>query len=352
MRLRATHHALAPPILDDRLGSFCARPVEAIERSLWQVAIELRTIGRKLCLQSIEHLFGKAAGIFLRLHHQWRHRTDQRSLRYPAFAMPTQIMGDLTASGRMTNVYGVFQAKMRGQRCKIVGIVIHVVTVARLGGPAVAASIMGYDAIAVIEEEQHLRIPVIGRQRPTMTKDNRLSFAPVLVIDIDVSSVFFSYGYVWHSSFLCMFVDDPLSGRILSQLGIKCGFLIAQFQSSIVTIEELQAQVAQSRMSIGTTTKWPMILAVRFLDRQVINGGKPKSHQAIAIKFPVLVAIGTEPISRVVMPFIGEPHGDAVCVISPRLFDQPVVEFFGPLAFQKLNDFGSSSRELGAVSPA
>src|SRR5947208_15802714 len=104
-------------------------------------------------------------------------------------------------------------------------------------------------------------------------------------------------------------------------------------------------------MSIGTTTKWPMILAVRFLDRQVINGGTPKSHQAIAIKFPVLVAIGTEPIARVVMPFIGEPHGDAVCAISPKLFAQPVVEFFGPRTCQKLNDFGSSDGEPGASSP-
>src|SRR2546423_15055856 len=104
-------------------------------------------------------------------------------------------------------------------------------------------------------------------------------------------------------------------------------------------------------MSIGTTTKWPMILAVRLLDRQVVDGGKPKSHQAIAIKFPVLVAIGTEPISRVIMPFIGEPHGDAVCVISPKLFDQPGVKFLGPLAFQKLNDFGSSIRGLRGVCP-
>src|SRR5438874_4700389 len=154
-----------------------------------------------------------------------------------------------------------------------------------------------------------------------MTKDNRLSSAPVLVIDVDVSSVFFSYGYVWHSSFLCMFVDDPLSGRILSQLGIKCGFLIDQFQSSIVTIEELQAQVVQSRMSIGTTTKWPMILAVRFLDRQVINGRKPKSHQAVVSKFPVLITVGAEAISRVIMPFVGEPHSNAVCLVSPKLFD-------------------------------
>src|SRR6266487_4317365 len=105
-------------------------------------------------------------------------------------------------------------------------------------------------------------------------------------------------------------------------------------------------------MSIGAATKWPMILALRFLDRQIINGGKPKSHQAVAIKLPVLVTIGTVPISRVIMPFVGEPYSDAVRVVSPKLFDQPVVKFFGPLAFQKLNDLGPSSRELSAVSPA
>jgi len=32
-----------------------------------------------------------------------------------------------------------------------------------LGGPAVASSVMGDDAIAVFEEEQHLRVPIIGR---------------------------------------------------------------------------------------------------------------------------------------------------------------------------------------------
>src|SRR5438132_7863271 len=260
MRLRAAHHALAPPVLDDRLGGFHAWPVEAIEGSLWQVAIELRTIGRKLCLQSIEHFFGKAAGIFLRLHHQRRHRADQRSFRHSGSAMPSQIMRHLTAAGGMTYVHGVFQIKMHGQRCKIVGIVIHVVAVARLGGPAVAASIMGYDAIAVIEEEQHLRIPVIGRQRPTMTKDNRLSFAPVLVIDVDVSSVFFSYGYVWHSSFLCMFVDDPFSAAFyLSQESSAASCLIDS--SSILVLRSSPAQLAQPRTTIGPPTHPPIPLA-------------------------------------------------------------------------------------------
>src|SRR6266480_228759 len=100
-------------------------------------------------------------------------------------------------------------------------------------------------------------------------------------------------------------------------------------------------------MVIWTATKWPMILALRLFNRQVINGCKPKLHQAIAIKLPVLVAIRAEPVSGVIVPFVSEPHGDAVFVVSPELFDQPVVEFFGPLAFQELHDLGPSSRELG-----
>src|SRR5437660_2613010 len=200
MRLRTAHHALAPPVLDDRLGGFHARPVKAIQWPLRQVAIELRAIGRELRLQSIEYFFGKAAGIFLCLHHERRHRADQRSLRHPAFAMLSQIMRHLAATGGMTNVHGVFQIKMRSQSRKVCGVVIHVVAVTRLGGSAVASSVMSDDAIAVGEEEKHLRIPVIGRQRPTMAEYDGLSLTPVLVIDIDVSSVFFSYGYVWHSS--------------------------------------------------------------------------------------------------------------------------------------------------------
>ena len=84
----------------------------------------------------------------------------------------------------MTNMHGVFQLKMRCQRRKVVGIMIHVMAVARLGGPAVASSVMGDDAIAVFEEEQHLRVPVIGRERPAMTENYGLSLAPILIINL------------------------------------------------------------------------------------------------------------------------------------------------------------------------
>src|SRR6202045_182613 len=98
--------------------------------------------------------------------------------------MPSQIAGYLAAASGMANMNGVLQVEMRGQRRQVIGIVIHVVTVAHLSGPAMASAVMRYDAITVLEEEQHLRVPVIGRQRPAMAEHNGLTFAPVLIVDL------------------------------------------------------------------------------------------------------------------------------------------------------------------------
>src|SRR5438445_2460636 len=255
MRLGAAHHALPPPVRDDGLRDFCARPVVTIEGALRKRAIELRAIGRELRLQSVKYFFGKAVWIGRRLQHQRRHRADQRSLRHPAFAMPSQIMRHLAAAGGMTNVHGVLEIKMRGQSRKVVGVMIHVMAVARLGGPAVASSVMGDDAIAVFEEEQHLRVPVIGRQRPAVAKDDGLSFAPVLVIDIDVSSVFFPDSYVWHTNFLSLewFIACISLGSFLSaydvgdhlKLGHRAfaGFWSAKNEIPSVPSFEIQAEL-------------------------------------------------------------------------------------------------------------
>ena len=55
-----------------------------------------------------------------------------------------------------------------------------------LSGAAMAATVMGDDAIALRQEEQHLRVPIVRRQRPAMVEDDRLRVlrAPVLVEDL------------------------------------------------------------------------------------------------------------------------------------------------------------------------
>src|SRR5882724_9900528 len=62
---------------------------------------------------------------------------------------------------------------------------IHVMATADLGGAAMATPVVGYDAVAVLEEEQHLRVPIIGRQRPAMAEHDGLTFAPILIENLN-----------------------------------------------------------------------------------------------------------------------------------------------------------------------
>src|SRR5882762_820717 len=115
--------------------------------------------------------------------------------------MAGEIMHHLAAAGRMADVNRIFQVKMIGDGLQIVGIVVHVVPVAGLSRAAMSAPITRNDAETFAEEKKHLRVPIIRRERPAVTKHDRLPAAPVFIIDVDVFSVFFSNCDVWHTEF-------------------------------------------------------------------------------------------------------------------------------------------------------
>ena len=161
-----------------------AGPVEAVEGSRRQGPVELGPVGGQLGLQVVEHALRQAAGVGVGLHHERRHRTDQHGLRDAALAVPGDVVHDLAATGGVSDVDGVVEVEMGGQRSQVVGVVVHVVTVAGLRGASVPAPVMGDDAVAVLEEEQHLGVPVVARERPAVAEDDRLARAPVLVEDL------------------------------------------------------------------------------------------------------------------------------------------------------------------------
>src|SRR5208337_1172455 len=74
---------------------------------------------------------------------------------------------------------------MIGQRRQVVGIVIHVMAAAGLAGAPMAAAVMGDHAKTLAEEEEHLRVPIVRRERPAMAEHDGLTRAPVLVEDLD-----------------------------------------------------------------------------------------------------------------------------------------------------------------------
>src|SRR6516162_5680412 len=53
--------------------------------------------------------------------------------------------------------------------------------VSYLAGTAVTAAIVCNHAVAVTEKKQHLRVPVVGGQRPTVAEHDGLALAPVFI---------------------------------------------------------------------------------------------------------------------------------------------------------------------------
>src|SRR5262249_61692138 len=84
----------------------------------------------------------------------------------------------------MTNVNRILQVEMIGHGFEIVSVMVHVVSVAGLRRATMSAPISCNDAIAFAEEEKHLRVPIIRRERPPVTEHNRLPAAPVFIIDL------------------------------------------------------------------------------------------------------------------------------------------------------------------------
>jgi hypothetical protein len=122
--------------------------------------------------------------------------------------MPTQIVRHLTDAGGMADMDGVFQVERRRQRRQIVGVMIHVVAVGGLGRATMATPVMRDNAVAMMQEEQHLRVPVIGRQRPAVAEHDRLARTPILIEDF--SAV---YGgdriHGVRSPFVIVWVEQP-----------------------------------------------------------------------------------------------------------------------------------------------
>jgi hypothetical protein len=79
------------------------------------------------------------------------------------------------------------QVEMLNHCGGVSGVVIHVVTIANLRGSTMAAPIMGDHPIALVHEVEHLRVPVIGTQRPTMMEDESLGVlgTPIFVEDLN-----------------------------------------------------------------------------------------------------------------------------------------------------------------------
>src|SRR2546430_12913878 len=96
----------------------------------------------------------------------------------------------------------------------------------------------------------------------------------------------------------------------------------------------------------------PVILAVACCNRQIVDARDADPHQALLVKLPVLVSVGTVVLTTVVMPLVGKAHRDTTARECPHFLDEPVVELASPFACQECNDFTPSVQKLSAIAPA
>src|ERR1700722_18636295 len=156
LTLSAAHHALTPPVRDDRLRRLHARLVEVVERPGRHGPVELRAVRRQRRLQALEDCPGRAGWIGVGLQDRRGHRADQDHLRHAGLAVAAEVARHLAAAGGVPDVDGVMQVEVLGQVGQVVGVVVHVVALADLRGAAVPAPVMGDHAVAVGQEENDL----------------------------------------------------------------------------------------------------------------------------------------------------------------------------------------------------
>src|ERR1700761_866263 len=95
----------------------------------------------------------------------------------------------------------------------------------------------------------------------------------------------------------------------------------------------------------------PVVFSVAFLDRKIVDASVASPHQAVFAKLPVFVPVRAKPIEGVVVPFVGKANRDPVAIEGPKLLDETIVEFAGPLPGEKGDDLRSALHELGTVPP-
>ena len=103
--------------------------------------------------------------------------------------------------------------------------------------------------------------------------------------------------------------------------------------------------------SSGLRPSSQRVLAAVLIDGDVIDAGQAPTHQATLIELPVLVAVGAEPISAVIMPLIGESHRDTIVVKSPEFLDQAIIEFSIPFPNKERDDRIAAEQKLTPISP-
>jgi hypothetical protein len=105
--------------------------------------------------------------------------------------MSRKVADHLSATCGVADMDRLLEVEVLYYSGQVVSIVIHIVTIRDLSRSPMPTTVVGNNAIPMLQKEQHLSVPVIRRQRPTMTENYRLARTPILVEDVDSIGTFY-----------------------------------------------------------------------------------------------------------------------------------------------------------------
>src|ERR1700691_954090 len=97
--------------------------------------------------------------------------------------MPPNITRNFSAASRVAHMDCVLQVQLLSEGRQVVGVGVHLVAVPGLRGTPVPAPVMSDYAVAKLAKVQHLSVPVIRAERPSVAEHYGLALTPVLVIN-------------------------------------------------------------------------------------------------------------------------------------------------------------------------
>jgi hypothetical protein len=103
-------------------------------------------------------------------------------------SVPANVTRNFAPSSRVPNESDVLQIEFFDERGQVIRVRVHLVAIPRLAGAAVASAVVGNGAIAFLGEKQHLRVPRVRIQWPSMREHHGWSSSPVF--EVDFRSVF------------------------------------------------------------------------------------------------------------------------------------------------------------------
>ena len=165
------------------MRDFRSGPVGAIKLN-GEVLVELRAVLYETRAERIEHIQGQPLRILRSLYHEGGHRGDQYDFRHPFGSVATYVARNLATAGRMAYERDVPQIERVDDGGKVISVAIHVVAGGGLPRSAVTSPVMRDHAEALLVEEQHLSVPRVRIQRPTVGEHDYRASSPVFKVDL------------------------------------------------------------------------------------------------------------------------------------------------------------------------